>query len=103
MESSQVLVKPLFTEKTLSLSDKGRYTFVVALKANKYQIKKALKDMFNVDVKEVRTMIVKGALKRVGKKRLLTKQSNYKKAIVLLKKDQKLDLFDQEPPKEEGK
>lgn len=104
MESSQVLIKPLYSEKTLNLAAKGRYTFVVALKATKYQIKKALKDMFAVDVTAVRTMVVKGEMKRVGKKRLLAKQSNYKKALVVLKKDQKLDLFEQsEPPKEEAK
>lgn len=88
--------KPVITEKATSLSEKnGAYTFKVVKSASKYQIKKAVEEMYNVSVVSVNTMIVKGKNKsRYTKAGLVQgKTSDYKKAIVVLKEGDKIDFF----------
>ena len=88
----EVIKRPIISEKSAALSEVGnRYTFEVALKSNKTEIKDAVKKVFKVDVLDVKTMIVHGKLKRVG--RFETKRANWKKAIVTLKEGQKIDFF----------
>lgn len=88
----EVLLKPLITEKASEASDKtNRYSFMVALKANKNQIKLAVETLYNVKVLAVNTNITPGKTKRVGKG--IKKGSKTKKALVQLSKGQKIEFF----------
>ena len=88
------LVKPLITEKSMQDAAKGRFTFAVDIAANKTKIAQEAKKTFGVDVVSVKTITMKGLNKRSGKKRMLTKSSPWKKAIIEVKSGQKIDLFD---------
>ncbi len=88
-----IIKEHLSTERTTRLKEaKGEYVFVVDKKATKYTIKDAVEKAFNVKVLEVRTLIMPGKTKRLG--RYEGKSSTWKKAIVRLKKDQSIALFD---------
>ena len=92
MHLEEVLIKPLLTEKISNETDTtNRYGFLVQRKANKYQIKDAVEKLFNVKVVDVRTSILPGKLKRVG--RSIRKTSPRKKALVKIAEGQKLELF----------
>lgn len=95
MDLTKVIKKPLITEKTLSLANMGKYTFVVDKTASFGQVKKAVEDYFKVKVTKLWFLKNAGKLKRVGKlKRNIKKISGIRKAIVKLAKDQKIDLFE---------
>ena len=84
-----IILKPVVSEKSYALSDRGQYTFVVAPNANKVQIKQAIEEIFNVKVTNVNT------LNRAGKKqRTRTGQRvNQKRAIVTVAEGQTIDIF----------
>ena len=88
-----VIIRPIITEASMSrLADK-KYTFEVASDANKIEIKKAVEEIFTVDVDKVNTISVKSKNKRVGYH--LGKTSEWKKAIVTLKPESKtIEFFD---------
>ena len=93
MNIHEVIRAPVVTEK----SDRARetenaYTFEVDRRATKLEIKAAVKQFFNVDVVDVRTAVVRGKNKRVG--RNIGRRPNWKKAVVVLKEGQAIDLFD---------
>ena len=82
MDARDILIRPLITEKSTQLMEEGKYVFVVAKKANKIEIAKAVAQVFNVKVANVNTVNVSGKMKRMG--RFVGKRSDYKKAIVKL-------------------
>lgn len=87
-----VIRRPIISEKSTALAEVGnRYAFEVATGANKQEIKDAVQRLFNVKVRAVRTLIVHGKVKRMG--RFETKRANWKKAIVTLGDGQKIDFF----------
>lgn len=87
-----ILRKPRITEKGALLAEKiPTVVFEVPLDANKSEIRNAVRSVFNVDVKDVRTMVVRGKVKRRG--RNIGKRSNWKKAIVTLPEGQEIDFF----------
>lgn len=87
----ELLQRPLYTEKGLNLKEKeNKIIFKVKKSANKSQIKKAVEQIFKVKVADVNTVNVLGKKKRVG--RFTGKTSDWKKAIVTLKKGEKLEL-----------
>ena len=86
--------KPLITEKYLKDAQKGIYTFIVSKNSDKKGIKEAIERLFNVHVVSLTTLISKGKTKIVGKKRVPVKQSDRKKARVILKKGEKIELFE---------
>lgn len=89
----KIILRPLVTEKSTDLRVKeDKYAFEVDLKANKPEIKKAIEELFKVNVVGVHTMIVHGKVKRMG--RFEGKRPNWKKAIVSLKKGEKIDFFE---------
>jgi len=89
---TDVLKKPVLTEKSLTLVDEeNKYTFDVNVKSNKVEIKQAVEAMFGVKVKKVRTMNVKPKTKRVGKH--VGKTNRRKKAIVTLAEGEKINLL----------
>ena len=94
MDSSDILKRPIITEKSMKEASLGRFTFEVNLRARKPEIRMAIEEKFNVNVRGIETIIVKGRKKRVGKRRILAKLSPWKKAIVKLTSGQKIDLFE---------
>lgn len=96
MNIADVFVKPLITEHSLKQIEKrNSYTFVVNTKASKTDIKNACQQLFDVEVKRVHTIVMKGGVKRImGKRMMTTNTSNWKKAIIELKSGDSLELFD---------
>lgn len=73
---------------------KNRYTFAVAKEANKAEIALAVTAAFGTRPLSVKTMIVKGEVKNVGRKRLKSQEAAWKKAVVQYPPDKKIELFD---------
>ncbi len=93
----EILIKPLITEKMTAVTEKfpGRYGFIVDKRASKSQIKKAVEEMYGVDVDTVNTMVYLGKSKsRFTKTGLQTGRKNsFKKAIVTLNEGQTIDFY----------
>lgn len=92
----EILIKPVLTEKMTIQGEKlNRYGFIVDRRANKLQIKNAVEQMYNVVVSDVNTMNYLGKAKsRFTKAGLLKgRANNYKKAIITLKNEDKIDFY----------
>ena len=88
-----IIQGPIITEKTMALKENfNKYTFKVSKGANKVEIKNAIEQIFKVKVESVNTINVLPKRKRVGKYEGYT--AAYKKAIVKLAKDNKIDAFE---------
>ena len=87
-----ILVRPLITEKTMKLVEEGKYTFEVKQGANKVEVKKAVEELFKVEVTAVNMMNTLRKKRRVGKYEGL--RPAVQKAIVTLADGQKLDVFE---------
>jgi large subunit ribosomal protein L23 len=88
----EVVRRPIISEKSTALAEVGgKYAFEVAMKANKQEIREAVQNLFSVQVRNVRTLVMHGKVKRVG--RFETKRPNWKKALVTLAEGQKIDFF----------
>ncbi|RLB71689.1 MAG: 50S ribosomal protein L23 [Deltaproteobacteria bacterium] len=84
---------PMLTEKTMEAKESyNQYAFAVDRQANKVEIKKAVETLFKVKVQSVRTLNVRGKEKRVG--RNIGRRSDWKKAIVTLEPEQKIEFFE---------
>ncbi|MBI4654956.1 MAG: 50S ribosomal protein L23 [Nitrospirae bacterium] len=94
MKSSyDIIISPLLTEKGNTLKETGnKVLFKVAKDANKIEIKKAVEDIFKVKAEGVTTINYKGKKKRLG--RFEGRRPDWKKAIVTLKKGEKLDIIE---------
>lgn len=88
----EIIVRPLITEKTMKLVEEGKYTFEVKQGANKVEVKKAVEELFKVEVTAVNMMNTLRKRRRVGKYEGL--RPAVQKAIVTLAKGQKLDVFE---------
>ena len=89
-----VVRRALITEKgTLLRERQNQYHFEVQRDANKVDIKRAVEAIFSVKVASVRTQQARGKVRRQG--RFLGRRRDWKKAIVTLKHDQKIELFEQ--------
>ena len=89
-----VVRRALVTEKgTVLREQRNQYVFEVQRDANKIEIKRAVETIFNVKVASVRTQQMRGKIRRQG--RFVGKRSDWKKAIVTLGPDQKIELFEQ--------
>ena len=91
MDASQVIIRPVVTEKSYVLAETGKYTFRVADKAHKTQIRQAIEQLFDVKVVEVRTASVKSKPKRRGQISGRTRQ--WKKAIVQVREGDTIPIF----------
>jgi len=92
-DARQVVVRPLVTEKSTTLKDTYNHVaFQVALDANKVEIRRAVEEIFRVKVRDVRTMIVFGKVKRMG--RYSGQRPSWKKAVVTLAPGQKIELLE---------
>ncbi len=86
------LIKPVITEKSMQMAPNGQYTFVVTPKANKIEIAKEATRLYKVEVKEVKILRIKGKVKTF--KRTVGRQSDVKKAIIILKPGHKIPGFE---------
>jgi large subunit ribosomal protein L23 len=90
---TDIIKGPLITEKLDQAREKYRqYSFIVDRKATKHDVARAVETLFKVSVEGVRTNIVRGKTKRVG--RSIGQRPNFKKAIVTLKEGDKIELFE---------
>lgn len=91
-----ILKKPLVTEKFTALGEKlNKFSFIVAKDANKPEIKKAVEEMYGVNVVNVNTMIYAGKAKsRMTKRGVFNgRKPSFKKAVITLEDGQKIDFF----------
>jgi large subunit ribosomal protein L23 len=89
----KIIKSHIVTERTTALKQaNNEYIFEVDKHANKHHIKEAVERVFNVKVADVRTLIVPGKIKRMG--RYEGKSATWKKAIVRLKDKQVISMFE---------
>ena len=91
MDASQVIIRPVVSEKTYVLAEVGKYTFRVNDKAHKTQIRQAVEQLFDVKVIGVHTLSVKSKPKRRGQTAGRTRQ--WKKAVVQLREGDSIPIF----------
>lgn len=89
--ASDIIIRPIITERSMDNLQNGKYTFEVAKDANKVEIAKAVETLFNVKVAKVNTISCKPKQKRMGRNTGFT--SAWKKAIVTLKEGEKTIEF----------
>ena len=92
MHLYEVLRRPIVTEKSTALQADDKYTFEVAPKADKHQIKQAVEKAFKVKVVAVKVMTVPGKTRRVGRRQVMTQ--SWKKAVVTLGPGHKIEFFE---------
>ena len=86
-----IILGPVVTEKSTRGSEDGQVTFKVSLDASKPEIKKAVESLFEVKVKQVNTIRMKGKAKRL--KGHLGRRVNWKKAVVSLAEGETIDMM----------
>ena len=91
MDASQVIIRPVVSEKSFVQAEIGKYTFRVHADAHKTQIRQAIEQLFDVRVRDVRTVSVKSKPKRRGVYAGRTR--TWKKAIVQLQPGDTIPIF----------
>lgn len=91
MDASQVIIRPVVSEKSYVLSSANRYTFRVHPGAHKTQIRQAVQELFGVHVIDVRTLSVKSKPKR--RAGISGRTRTWKKAIVQLREGEQIPIF----------
>jgi large subunit ribosomal protein L23 len=91
MHASQVIIRPVISEKAYVLAEAGKYTFRVHDRAHKTQIRQAVEELFDVKVVEVRTSSVKSKPKRRGYTSGRSRQ--WKKAVVQVGMGDSIPIF----------
>jgi large subunit ribosomal protein L23 len=91
MGPTQVIIRPVISEKTFALAEAGKYTFRVHDHAHKTQIRQAIEELFEVNVLEVRTSSVKSKPKRRAHTSGRSRQ--WKKAVVQVRPGQTIPIF----------
>jgi len=96
--ASQVIIRPVVSEKSLDLSKSGnKYTFAVHADANKHQIAAAVEELFKVTVLGVNVLTTKGKAKQGRwrrRTRVIGRTSPWRKAVVTLKAGDKIEFFE---------
>ncbi len=95
-----IIISPLITEKSMQDASNGKFTFKVIKSSNKPEIKREIEKAFSVNVVGISTNILKGKKVRTGTRRTEKKVSPYKKAVVTVKKGQKIGMFELEGDKD---
>jgi large subunit ribosomal protein L23 len=91
MDATQIIIRPVVSEKTYVLAEVGKYTFRVADTAHKTQIRQAIEQLFDVKVEAVRTSSVKSKPKRRGQTAGRTRR--WKKAVVQVRAGDTIPIF----------
>jgi large subunit ribosomal protein L23 len=89
-----VIIRPVVSEKSYALLDKGTYTFIVAPHANKVEIRHAVEAIFGVNVIKVNTLNRPGKRKRNRGKPTYGKRADTKRAVVTLASGQSIPIFE---------
>jgi large subunit ribosomal protein L23 len=93
MTRFEIIKRPLDTEKLDRMRDReNKFAFEIAMKANKTEVKQAIEQLFKVKVVAVKTAIVRGKFRRIGRSE--GQRPNWKKAIVTLKEGDAISLFE---------
>lgn len=88
-----IIIRPVVTERSTEMSDEhNAFTFIVARNANKIEIRRAVEELFDVQVAGVRTANYPGKVRRVGQS--LGRTAGYKKAIVKLHEGERIDVYE---------
>lgn len=92
MDDHEIVIRPLITEQSMHFAnDKNAYSFEVNREANKNQIRNAVERLYSVKVTDVRVANRKGKPRRRG--RFMGKKSDWKKAVIVLDEQYRIDLF----------
>jgi large subunit ribosomal protein L23 len=91
MDPSQVIIRPVVSEKSFVQAEIGKYTFRVHPNAHKTQIRQAIEQLFEVKVRDVRTVSVKSKPKRRGTS--VGRSRTWKKAIVQVGPGDSIPIF----------
>jgi large subunit ribosomal protein L23 len=89
-----VILRPVVSEKSYGLLDEGAYTFVVAPGSNKTEIRRAVEEIFGVQVVKVNTLNRPGKRKRNRRQATFGKRADTKRAIVTLAEGQSIPIFE---------
>ena len=92
MDSTQIIIRPVVSEKSYALMAVGKYTFRVNDRAHKHQIADAVEDLFDVKVDAVRTSKVRSKPKRRGLHN--GRSRSWKKAVVQLAPGERIEFFE---------
>lgn len=88
-----IIIKPIITEDSMNEMANKKYMFVVHRRANKVEVKRAVEEIFDVEVEKVNTMNMMGKVKRMGRSQ--GKRADWKKAIVKLTPESKeIEFFE---------
>ncbi len=101
--SQTIIIKPIVTEKSMQSTNPLKFNFMVAQSATKTELKKAVKDSFNVNVVSISTSKIKGKRKRMGTRRVEVSETPVKKATIMLKKGERISLFESGTDEEKKK
>ena len=92
--SYDIILRPIITEQSMEHTDLKKYVFEVSRDANKIEIKKAIEEIFDVEVDKVTTLNMSGKAKRLGRHPSGTRR-DWKKAVVKLKdKSKTIEFFE---------
>ena len=91
MAAQDIVIRPIITEKTMAGNAMKKYTFEVAKNSTKIDIKRAVEELFGVEVSKVNTLHVRGQLRRQGRSEGYTR--SWKKAVVTLTENSKTIEF----------
>ncbi|MBN1248375.1 MAG: 50S ribosomal protein L23 [Anaerolineae bacterium] len=94
MRVYDIIVRPLETEKAYLLREQDKYVFVVHMKANKLEVKRAVEEIYGVNVNRVRTMIMPGKVSRMRGRRRSTRRAPWKKAVVTLAPGERIEALE---------
>ncbi|MFO8059546.1 MAG: 50S ribosomal protein L23 [Bacillota bacterium] len=91
-DARDVIIRPVVSERSMLDVEERKYTFVVDRRANKFQIRQAIEELFGVEVEKVNTMRMLGKMRRMGLS--LGRRPSWKKAIVKLAPGSEIDFFE---------
>jgi large subunit ribosomal protein L23 len=91
MTDTLVLLRPIVTEKSMGMTNEGRYTFEVRRSATKQEIAEAVAEAFKVDVVDVNVISVRGKTRRLGRR--IGRTSDRKKAVVTVAPGQRIERY----------
>ncbi len=94
MNTYDIIVRPLETEKAFALREQQQYVFVVHMKANKLEIKRAVEEIYRVDVDRVRTMVMAGKANKMRGRRVVRRRTPWKKAVVTLAAGERIEALE---------
>ncbi len=91
----EIIKKPVVSEKSSEMNEKGKYTFIVDKDCNKIEIAKAVEKMYGVTVQDVNTIRYSGKVKsKYMKSRVVSgRRPAFKKAIITVKKGDMIDIY----------